>query len=457
MSFVLHSVSDVLKFIESLISYLQFVIGFTLEILKRHNNVLAYNSIVVKNKLPSPHGAQSEEQFIGYCMSNTSVQSEFPDEKQRAAVCYSQWREHHGATNSERTDLQKIRTGEFVAPIIRAGVLYYKPGELQGGSSMSREGARVYYHPDSLKDPEFLDTVKRSAVNVGTHEANTSEYNRGPDGWIVDAWYDDAAKAVMAKGIVHGADNVKYVEQNKNRPEFGTSAYIDFLGVKKEKGTSTDGEEYDAVTTKLVNNHLAILPNIRDKKNVILAFNALNEEGEKSEENMAINKEELKNALEDMKKEDAQNASYEEMRNSIKNTGERLDKIESFMASMAKNEESKEDKKEDEKKDEAKNEDTKEEKKDEKEEAKNGDDENFNAKNARPSQDVVKAFSDHLGVTWDKTPSFIALAKAAGLTAATTEDAIAAVNAKRKEFGNDSFAITSEKTSSSFDEFLKST
>ncbi len=43
--------------------------------------------------LPSPKGQQDKESFISSCMGSDSMKEEYPDSKQRAAVCYSKWRE----------------------------------------------------------------------------------------------------------------------------------------------------------------------------------------------------------------------------------------------------------------------------------------------------------------------------------------------------------------------------
>lgn len=41
--------------------------------------------------LPIPKG-KDQDTFISSCMSNKTMLKEFPDQKQRAAVCYSQWK-----------------------------------------------------------------------------------------------------------------------------------------------------------------------------------------------------------------------------------------------------------------------------------------------------------------------------------------------------------------------------
>lgn len=172
-------------------------------------------------------------------------------------------------------DFQKIKTAEIEIPVIAADVLTYEGGEL--GDSYP-ERTRLYYAPEALSDPEYLQTVLRSPLQIQTHEKNTTEFNRGVDGWPLTVEWDEAEQRVKVMGVLHGEENVKYAESNQNKPGFGTSAFISFLKIDRTPGTSPDGKPYDAVVRKAVNNHIAILPNVRDKKNVILAMNAV--EGE---------------------------------------------------------------------------------------------------------------------------------------------------------------------------------
>ena len=43
--------------------------------------------------LPTPSPSEDREAFIGRCMGNPTALADFPDESQRAAVCYAQWRD----------------------------------------------------------------------------------------------------------------------------------------------------------------------------------------------------------------------------------------------------------------------------------------------------------------------------------------------------------------------------
>ena len=43
--------------------------------------------------LPEPQGSETRDEFIGRCMADSKIQSEFRSEDQRAAVCYAQYKE----------------------------------------------------------------------------------------------------------------------------------------------------------------------------------------------------------------------------------------------------------------------------------------------------------------------------------------------------------------------------
>ena len=43
--------------------------------------------------LPTPNDGESRDHFISRCMGNPTMNTDFPDQNQRAAVCNSQWRD----------------------------------------------------------------------------------------------------------------------------------------------------------------------------------------------------------------------------------------------------------------------------------------------------------------------------------------------------------------------------
>jgi len=42
--------------------------------------------------LPKPKSGEKQKDFHSRCMGSSVMKSEYPDNKQRNAVCYSQWR-----------------------------------------------------------------------------------------------------------------------------------------------------------------------------------------------------------------------------------------------------------------------------------------------------------------------------------------------------------------------------
>ncbi len=51
--------------------------------------------------LPSKKGKESQSDFVSRCMSDPVMNKEFPKDKQRAAVCYNQYKEVKKSKGSE--------------------------------------------------------------------------------------------------------------------------------------------------------------------------------------------------------------------------------------------------------------------------------------------------------------------------------------------------------------------
>lgn len=65
--------------------------------------------------LPSPNKGESQDKFISRCMGNESAKKEFPDNKQRTAVCFSKWRDKREEAQRESSDWHLI---EYSVPIL---------------------------------------------------------------------------------------------------------------------------------------------------------------------------------------------------------------------------------------------------------------------------------------------------------------------------------------------------
>ena len=54
--------------------------------------------------LPAARKGQSQKAFISACMSSEVMKREFPEQKQRVAVCYSRWRKKHGGNPPAKSE-----------------------------------------------------------------------------------------------------------------------------------------------------------------------------------------------------------------------------------------------------------------------------------------------------------------------------------------------------------------
>lgn len=320
---------------------------------------------------------------------------------------------------------QNIMTADFSAPVLFAGVYEYDAAELgfEGGGRI-----RVYYPPEAIADKDFVQSVFYSVLSVGTHEKNTREENADPDGFIRKAVYDDKMKAVFAEGYIYGQKNVEYVTRNERAEKFGTSAFFRAT-YRPQKGVTPEGEEYDFLGSDLVCNHLAILENPRDDKNVVVITkvnkavaqharrvvrNLKNSLGGilkmADSEKPAVDKDTIRNAMEEIKNEDAKANEISDLKNALAKMSEELKALkpapaETAPADAANAEEAEEDKA----------------KKD------------SEAAHGLPAQEIVKTFAKHYGRDFGRsTPSFAALAEIADLTGDTLAAKARAVVAHAK-------------------------
>ena len=64
--------------------------------------------------LPSPKSTQSEQSFVSSCMSDKAMNKEYPNQKQRAAVCYSQYKQAKRSKSSENVEWADVSAEEYI-------------------------------------------------------------------------------------------------------------------------------------------------------------------------------------------------------------------------------------------------------------------------------------------------------------------------------------------------------
>ncbi len=70
--------------------------------------------------IPKPSDGESHEDFMGRCMANPTMNSEFPDSGQRNAVCQSAWESKDMAGIQEPTDITEPKTMKRVSYTCKA-------------------------------------------------------------------------------------------------------------------------------------------------------------------------------------------------------------------------------------------------------------------------------------------------------------------------------------------------
>lgn len=391
---------------------------------------------------------------------------------------------------------ERIESMRFSVPALRVGVLEYGPGQLQtGNATLDGKPVKLYYPPEAVSDEKFLKSLETAPVVVGGHDSTTNEQNKKIDGWAHNVFFDAAAKAAMIAGVVKGAKEVAYIKGNLGSAGFGASAFVDIYNLKVENGITPDGQEYNAIANDLRATHVALAPHVRDPENKIKVINAVcvNTEGEMTVENAAVNAADFVTsriyhayrysiyrhpahgfvAIDDEHKkpiamgstekavDDNAKRSIDLYLGNAKNSHERGEKFNNEVQSMDPKElaalvknavdEAIAEKNSDDRmsameetlakhgdalneineklspKQEGEGENADDEKKDEEKEG-------ATLENAKPSQEMVKAFATAMNVDFGaKTPTFAALAALAGIKETDPAQRIAAVNAKFAE------------------------
>lgn len=183
--------------------------------------------------LPTPESGESEQDFIPRCMGNSAMNREFPDKKQRAGVCYSQWR--------KRSEDMKE---EFSCECIECG------------HKMTSE-----QHCSELKCPECGGQMRRvERPGPGRDDGEsikipTTEFRRVGDG-------------VLEKVTEYSFDPSKFTEEKAKK-------WIQKATTKKTKGDFTDWckrNGFDGVSQACINN--AAKTGGRASKMAMFAVNA---------------------------------------------------------------------------------------------------------------------------------------------------------------------------------------
>lgn len=106
--------------------------------------------------LPTPHANESKDDFIGRCME--MLAGEFPNAKQRAAICLKQWNGRSAEPDEERRYLPiadlRVVTGEGLKPLLRGYAIVF--------NALSEP---IMFFREKVA-PEFVDRTFEEAIDV---------------------------------------------------------------------------------------------------------------------------------------------------------------------------------------------------------------------------------------------------------------------------------------------------
>jgi len=83
--------------------------------------------------IPKPNKGEKQNDFIGRCMGNDTMKTEFPDQKQRNAVCFKQWRD--SKENLRRDEDGHIIVAENVKLVFNGNIDFKEEVKEDGGPS----------------------------------------------------------------------------------------------------------------------------------------------------------------------------------------------------------------------------------------------------------------------------------------------------------------------------------
>lgn len=216
--------------------------------------------------ISSPNKGEKEDAFIARCMGDDGMVSEFPDNDQRAAVCYSAWRKRDNC----RLVMLKATTGAFRVETFNGAEHIVLPtvalmeGVFQGILADTPEFVSADVLMSAAQTwngrPVMLDHPEKRGVKVSANLPDVLEESVGSifnarvkDKKLhLEAWINE--ERLTARGDA-GA-TVLAALKNGETVEVSVGGYVDIDYASGEY----EGQTYGAVWLNIYSDHLALLP-----------------------------------------------------------------------------------------------------------------------------------------------------------------------------------------------------
>ena len=193
--------------------------------------------------LPAPNKGESESDFVGRCMGTQVMKDDYSDEKQRLAVCYSQF-QRHKEKKSEGKEFE-VRTFDLaIDDIEERGEA--KQRTLVGHASVFNTPADILYWREKVEPGAFLNSIKSDDIRalfnhdpnfvLGRNKSGTLKLSEDEKGLAVEITPPDTQ---------FGKDMIRLIERGDV-----SQMSIGFRVVKDEWKKASDDKELDERTIK---------------------------------------------------------------------------------------------------------------------------------------------------------------------------------------------------------------
>jgi len=218
--------------------------------------------------IPSPNKGEKKEDFISRCMGDAAVGKEYPDNEQRAAVCYSQWKKKMNGAEARYVQLKahgKHRKEKFkgnsytVLPVVMLveGVVHAVNAaepELALISEAGKAPGQWNGRPVMFNHPEVNGAlVSANHPSIMEHSVGLVFNTEVVDKKLIgEAWLDNTALSDTEQG--------KALSKRLEKDEVTDISVGFFAQIEDVEGTY-EGKHYKGVWRNVLSDHLAILLN----------------------------------------------------------------------------------------------------------------------------------------------------------------------------------------------------
>ena len=219
--------------------------------------------------LLTPSKGETQDKFIARCMGSDVMASEYPDNEQRAAVCYSQWRRRNSGDRIIVTDrITYAITNREITPqgylkvpgrVARSGIQQYLASEIGLTDRKPNEIINVYRPPEEVFKDECLYSYDNIDITNDHPDdlVDASSYKKVSVGHAISEGKQDGNFVVVDLLI---KDKEAIDEINKGKVELSAGYEAEYV---PQKGISEDGKAYDYVQRNIRVNHVALVDKAR--------------------------------------------------------------------------------------------------------------------------------------------------------------------------------------------------